>query len=265
MNPVSWYFCLIYQKLYIIMSLSRKVTMTIIISPSKTMKLNTNKPKTNPMFKEQSNQIQQWLNKLSLQEVMNFFNISEKLALSTMKHIQSFGKEAYPAIYTYQGTQYKYIDIDNYSPSELAYMDKHVMILSGMYGLLRSFDGISLYRMPMHLVFQGESLYNFWKQTIKELLDAHEVINLCSDEYGLLLQKELKNVTSIVFYQDNTGKKKTPSMEAKMMRGLMLKEIVHQQLESKEMIKQLHVGGYRYDPAHSNEGLFAFVKQYMDV
>lgn len=265
MEPNFDDFCLIYENLCNIMNIRKKVTMTIIISPSKTMKPTSIHPKTQPMFKQQTNQIHNWLNGLSLKDLMNYYNVSETLATNTMNHIKLFGTMNYSAIYSYQGTQYHYIDMNSYSQSELTYIEKNVMILSGMYGLLRAFDGISLYRMPMHLSFQGESLYTFWKLSIKEYLGTQEVINLCSDEYGVLLQKELKNTTSIVFYLDSTCKRKAPSMEAKMMRGLMLKEIIHHQLKSKEMIKKIKVGGYSYNISHSTDEIYAFVKQHLDV
>lgn len=68
------------------------------------------------------------------------------------------------------------------------YLNRHVRILSGLYGVLKPFDRIRPYRLEMAspLKIDGRNLYRFWGSDLAEEIfkTGEPVINLASEEYA---------------------------------------------------------------------------------
>lgn len=78
-----------------------------------------------------------------------------------------------PAILAFEGIQYQYMAPGVFQTDEYAYLEKHLRILSGFYGMLRPFDGVVPYRLEMQAKLKGDklnSLYEFWNSKLADKL-----------------------------------------------------------------------------------------------
>ena len=146
--------------------------MKIIISPAKKMKqTNSSRILSTPSFKEDALIMSNFLKTLSKDEIAKSFKIKGKLLDETMDLISNFDieKEGYPALLTYDGIQYKYMDAKSLNDEQLDFLNDKLRILSGLYGVLCPFDAINFYRLEMQAEFKGKeipSVYNFWANKI---------------------------------------------------------------------------------------------------
>lgn len=127
--------------------------MKIIISPAKQMKSNedTYFPLTSPLYLEKAKKLVGHLSKLSYQQLKTVLNCSDSLAKKAFENYQTIDFDHNPsmAILSYNGIQYQYMAPSVFTDEEFAYIQDHLFILSGLYGILRPFDGIVSYRLEM--------------------------------------------------------------------------------------------------------------------
>ena len=104
--------------------------------------------------------------------------LSENLNTQTINDIQLWDSEKShknPAVFAYQGTSFKYLNPQKWKLSDAEYAQNHLLILSGLYGVLRPFDLINKYRLEMGLKFEIESsksLIQFWKDKITNYFNS---------------------------------------------------------------------------------------------
>lgn len=251
----------------------RVIKMKIIISP--TMKMGSEQKgflyEQKPFFLAQTKDLLTYLNKLSDDELKAIWQTSEKLAQLNIERIRSLDleKNLSPAILSFQGLQYQYIGAQVLSFKELAYLDEHLYILSGFYGLLRPLDGIVPYRLEMKSVFKDwkyTSLYDFWKGQLAEKIQAESsiILNLASKEYSSTLTKYLKAETRMIdfiFGEWIDGKVKQKATLLKMARGEMIQYLAKNQIEELEEVKEFTGQDYAYSADLSNPKKFVFLKQ----
>ena len=236
--------------------------MIIFISPAKTFRQSLKEHQTKPIFLSCALKINKALKSFKKTELMDKMKISQKVADQTFQYIHNFNQNVMPAIDSYYGHQYKHLNIDSFSPEDLNYTKSHLYILSGLYGLLRPFDGISYYRLEMNYKFLF-NLYDFWQEKITTYLKnnhPNEVfINLCSNEYGKLLKFD--SVIQIEFYQIKASSLKIHAMEAKKLRGLMASYLLKNQIQSISKIKNIIIDGYAFNEKLSDQKHFIFTKE----
>ena len=131
--------------------------MILLISPAKTLDFDS-KPKTSistvPDFLEDSNELMLELKKLPPHQVSSLMSISDKLGLLNYDRFQAWkppftAKNAKQAVLAFQGDVYKGLDVDSFTAADFKFAQKHLRILSGLYGLLRPLDLIQPYRLEM--------------------------------------------------------------------------------------------------------------------
>ena len=93
----------------------------------------------------------------------------------------------------FNGDVYEGIAANTLKPEQIDYLQQHVRLLSGLYGVLRPLDLMQPYRLEMGTAFansRGKNLYEFWGDKITDLLnqtlkqaDSDVLINLASQEY----------------------------------------------------------------------------------
>jgi uncharacterized protein len=236
--------------------------MKVIISPSKTMKpKESNINLTIPMYQSNSSEINDWLKEKSLHDIKEYYKTSDKLSVQVMTLITEYDQCHFPAILAYQGTQFQHAQLHELSDQTISFLQEHLYIASGLYGLLKPFDRISLYRLPMELSFNGKPLTEYWKPLITSALRGEIVVNLCSEEYSSAIdQKELEYIT-IEFRTGVYPSHKVHSMEAKKMRGMMLHYIYKNNITQPNLIKHFNENGYYFDQSASNPKTFVFIKR----
>lgn len=249
--------------------------MIAILSPAKNMKIEKEgtKPKTLPVCLKEAKMVWQELRNYHPLELMQLMKISEKLAEDSFDRIQTmkWDENGTSAIETYDGIQYKYMKAMTFSEEEKAFAQKHVRILSGLYGILRPYDSIYEYRLEMltRLSVNGSrNLYDFWGNRLdeelkKELEGEKVILNLASEEYGKIIRKYKEDSVRFVtctFRTYSKGKYKVLATAAKMARGSMIHYLTVNQIDDLEGVKGFDRSGYRYEESLSSPEELVFLQ-----
>ncbi len=253
--------------------------MLLLISPSKTQEKRNlqSQEYTVPLFLDRCQTLVEELQQLSVEELGQVMSISKKLAELTKLRFTDFEfpvarQKCSPALLTFQGDVYSAIDADRFTTSELSFAQTHLLILSGLYGILRPLDLIQPYRLEMGTKFKSEgkvSLYNFWRETttssVNKMLAAMEnplLINLASTEYSKVI--DMKNVRApvinVLFKQLKNGTLRTIAIHAKRARGSMVNYIIKNRLQKMSDLFDFNHDGYHYDEKSSTDTELLFVR-----
>ena len=245
--------------------------MKIIISPTKKMVVETDSflADSEPQFLDNTQTILETLNALSYEEAKHLWKCNDAIAAENFERLQNMHleKQLSPAVMSYKGLQFQYMAPDLLTEPELEYVKTHLRILSGFYGLLRPFDGISPYRLEMQagLSVQGaKNLYAYWGDSLYQALefDKGPVINLASKEYTKAIAPylaETDQLIEIVFAHLIDGKLKVKATPAKMARGQMVRFMAEQTIQSLEGLKQFDHPHYQFSAEHSGERQFVYL------
>ena len=152
---------------------------------------------------------------------------------------------------------------------EFDYVQEHLRILSGFYGVLKPFDGVTPYRLEMQAklkVGEAKDLYSFWGRSLAEHLFAETdcILNLASKEYSLCVSRYVppeKRFITCVFGEEKDGKIMEKGTMCKMARGEMVRYMAENQIEAPEDIQAFDRLDYRFDRAHSDDGTYVFVRR----
>ena len=127
--------------------------MRLIISLAKKMKEDTDTlvPLGLPVFLENAEEIMRWMNTLSFEEARKLWDCNEKIAELNVQRLakMELRRGLTPAILSYEGIQYQYMAPAVFEESQYEYIQKHLRILSGFYGILKPMDGVTPYRLEM--------------------------------------------------------------------------------------------------------------------
>ena len=173
-----------------------------------------------------------------------------------------------PAVLSYEGIQYQYMAPGVFTYQELDYIEEHLRILSGFYGILRPFDGVTPYRLEMQAKLklrQANDLYEFWDDKISKSLFSNTdcIINLASKEYSRCVSRYLPEKVQFItcaFGERKDGKILEKGTMCKMARGEMVRYMAQCQIENPEQIKSFEQLGYRFAPEESSETSYVFIK-----
>ena len=221
--------------------------MISIISPAKSMNFRDNPPSEASSKITESQEIKktlQDLKKFSIKDIMNSMKVSEKIAELNYDRFQNF--ENLPqkqAIYAYNGDVYNNIDTETLTSDSIAHSQKHLRILSALYGVLKPLDMIKAYRLEMStkipkLAPRGMNL--FWQKSITNHINSelktHKnkfLINIASNEYSASIDNTLLDVPiiNIHFMETRNGKLKNISLNSKIARGMFADYIIRNQLD----------------------------------
>ncbi|MBQ1491576.1 MAG: YaaA family protein, partial [Blautia sp.] len=144
--------------------------MKIILSPAKTMKENDDiSCQDLPVYVKEAKELLSYLLGHSLEEARALWGCSEKLARENYERLLSMDLEARltPAMFSYDGIAYTHMAPAVFDKDCLSYVQDHLRILSGFYGVLRPFDGVRPYRLEMgsklvRPLGEARDLYAFW-------------------------------------------------------------------------------------------------------
>jgi cytoplasmic iron level regulating protein YaaA (DUF328/UPF0246 family) len=250
--------------------------MLILISPAKTLDYSTPnfKEHTLPDFTSDINALVGVMKKKSAQEISELMHVSENLAVLNEERFKTFQKEfntdnSKQALLAFKGDVYTKIDVDNYSQEEFDFAQKHLRILSGLYGLLKPLDLIQPYRLEMGTRLEtkkGKNLYEYWgtkiAKVIKESAAGSPVVNLASQEYFKAVDlNTLKTpVINIHFKEFKNGKYQVIGLFAKQARGMMTNYAIKKRLNEPEDLKVFNQEGYEYSESMSSDKEWVFIR-----
>lgn len=255
--------------------------MLIIISPAKTLDYETPLPSkkfTQPAFLQESEKLIKVLRRMAPDELEELMHVSSKIAaLNVARYLnweQPFSPaNARPAIFAFKGDVYGGLDVQQYKAADLDYAQKHLRILSGLYGILRPLDLIQPYRLEMGTKLKnlrGNNLYDFWgaliSKAVNHALQAQKdkvLINLASNEYFKVIQNSALSARTItpVFMDYKNGDYKIISFFAKKARGLMASYILKNRIDRIEDLTGFSEDAYRFSKQESTDDKLVFVRK----
>lgn len=246
--------------------------MRIIISPAKKMNMATDclPWRDLPAFLPQTQQLAAVLQGMSYDELKKLWKCNDAIAALNVERLKNMDLQSRltPAILAYEGIQYQYMAPNVFTENELAYVQAHLRILSGFYGVLKPFDGVTPYRLEMQSklkVCEAKDLYTYWDDKLADNLLAETdcIINLASKEYSICVSKYLPNSVrfiTCVFGEEKDGKVIEKGTMCKMARGEMVRYMAERQITDAEQIKAFDRLDYRFDEVRSSETEFVFVR-----
>lgn len=255
--------------------------MLMVISPAKTLDFDTaavTEDYSQPGFLKNSQQLIDILRKMSTADIASLMKLSDKLAGLNAARYESWETPFSPdnakqAVLAFKGDVYTGLDAETFDKAGFEFAQKHLRILSGLYGVLKPLDLIQPYRLEMGTKLAnktGKDLYAFWGSTLRESLEQEDafadevLINLASNEYFKAIEaKKLKaRIITPVFKDWKNGQHKMISFYAKKARGLMSRYIIDNKLEQPEDIKQFDYDGYRFNADMSKENEWVFIRDH---
>ena len=247
--------------------------MLAILSPAKTLDYETplkTKLNSQPIYGRESNQLIKALRTFEPFEVASLMKISDKLAdLNHKRYVEWRNKPAQsktrPAALAFKGDVYQGLEAESFNDNDLKFAQRHLRILSGLYGLLRPLDVIQPYRLEMGTKLKtskGQNLYDYWgtklttglNEALKESKEG-TLVNLASNEYFGAVQPKLLegSLLNIGFKEKRNGQLKFVSFSAKKARGLMAKFIIKERLKNPDDLKNFDLEDYKFNKKLSSE------------
>lgn len=201
--------------------------------------------------------------------------ISSELAALNVERYQNWSIEpakgqAKQAILAFNGEVYRGLNTKELNEEDLEFAQKHLRILSGLYGVLKPLDLIQAHRLEMGTKlkhYSNNNLYQFWGDKItrriqKDIGDSNTLINLASTEYFKAIKptKLKANIITPIFKDYSNGSYKVLMTYAKNARGVMANYIIKNKITEPELIKSFNENGYIFDHAESDKNNWVFLR-----
>ena len=252
-----------------------------LLSPAKALDYETppvTATHTQPLFVPQAAELIGVLRQQSPQQIAELMDLSDALAGLNVARYQAWSPvftsaNAKQAVLAFNGDVYAGLEARSLDEAELGWLQDHVCILSGLYGVLRPLDLMQPYRLEMGTRLaspKGRNLYQFWGSRIADYLNQRAaadasplIVNLASEEYFKSVDKKaLKpRIVTCVFEEFKGGQYKVISFAAKRARGLMVRYCVQQRALSVEQLKGFDLEGYQHVPAASEPDRLVFRRE----
>ena len=245
--------------------------MRIIISPAKKMRCDDSlAPQALPQFLEETEVLLAALQKMDDASLQKLWKCNDQLAALNVARVRGMElrRALTPALLAYEGIQYRYMAPGVFTDGALAWVQEHLRILSGFYGLLRPFDGVTPYRLEMQAqlsVGGMDDLYAFWGSRLAAQLASETdcIVNLASKEYSravsLHLPPQVRMITC-VFGEEKQGKVVEKGTACKMARGEMVRFLAEGRISDPSALRAFGGLGYRFDPSRSDDTTLVFLK-----
>jgi len=254
--------------------------MIIVLSPAKTLDYSFSEKGLDfsvPPFLPKSKNLVSTMKKLNKSELSSLMGVSDKISALNHERYQNWSQATKPspqakqAGFVFKGDVYQGLEFEKLSKQDINFAQKHLRILSGLYGVLKPLDIISPYRLEMGTkisVAKNKDLYDFWKEEItnhlnKDLKATSILVNLASIEYfsSVDTEKLKSRVISPVFKDFKNGQFKIISFYAKKARGLMAKYLIENRAKTSEDLQKFNLDGYKFSKKDSTEDSPVFLRK----
>ncbi len=255
--------------------------MLFLISPAKALDYETppaTATHTQPLFAQRAADLIEVLRQKPPQQIAELMHLSDKLAGLNVARYQAWSPKfttnnSKQAALAFDGDVYGGLDAKSLHSDELDWMQQHLCILSGLYGVLRPLDLMQPYRLEMGTPLvtpRGKNLYQFWGSEIAQYLNQRAsadktpvVVNLASEAYFKAVDRRaLKpRVVTCVFEERKGDQHKVVSFFAKRARGLMVRFAVQQRASTPAQLQAFDAEGYRFAPAASEPDRLVFRRE----
>ncbi|MBN2756150.1 MAG: peroxide stress protein YaaA [Bacteroidales bacterium] len=254
--------------------------MLIILSPAK--KLNFEKPSkaiefSQPKLTEHSQLLINELRSYKIDDLANLMRVSISIAELNFERFFKWNlpfdiNNSKQAISAFTGQAYLGLKSETFSEKDYNYAQKHLRILSGLYGVLRPLDLIQAYRLEMGTKLQnkrGNNLYEFWGDIVTNELNMaiketgnKILVNLASSEYSKVINPKVLDAEIItpIFKDEKNGTYKVISVYAKTARGLMSRFIIKNQINNPNDLSAFNYERYAYNAKMSDKNNIVFTR-----
>lgn len=257
--------------------------MLTVVSPAKSLDYASpvkTKKHTEPAFLNEAEQLVERLRTLKPLELSSLMNISDTLAKENFERFGSWQrpfnlKNARQAIYAFKGDVYLGLKAEEFGTADLNFAQKHLRILSGLYGVLRPLDLMQAYRLEMgrQIAVNGsKNLYDFWGSKITDVINSEladqsykrkVLINLASNEYFNAVQSPalIGEIITPQFKDWSGGEYRVLSFFAKKARGEMAAFIIKNKINAPNKLKEFDVDGYQFCKVDSSSSKLVFKRK----
>ncbi len=256
--------------------------MLFLLSPAKTLDYDTPahvRGVTTPQFVSQSAELINLLKSKSVADIAALMDLSEPLAALNVGRYGVWSprfnaKNSKPAVLAFNGDVYEGLDASSLGEADLEWAQEHLLILSGLYGVLRPLDKMQPYRLEMGTALanaRGSSLYAYWGDTLAQHINQRMksdpspvIVNLASQEYFKAIRPTPNSpwlkprVVECVFEDWKAGQYKVISFFAKRARGLMARHAITQRVQTPQGLQSFDGEGYSFDAAASEPHRLVF-------
>jgi len=236
--------------------------LTILLHSSKTMvSVPPSRELTTPVFEAQANELTDYLQELTLEQYQKVMHISEKLAIEVEDlYLERLEQPLTAAVETFRGDIYSGLRALEWTDADKDFAQKHLKVLSGLYGVLRPYDGIQPYRLELgYRLPEGpyKNLYSFWSDRVAEALPFDgPIINVTSDEYAKVVLPFLdpsRIITPVFLTQKEAGKEPVfVVVHAKIARGAYARWLIQRGLPTVDGLEMFNDLGYVFDAERSS-------------
>lgn len=200
--------------------------MKIIISPAKKMNTETDVMECRgfPAFMEKTKVLLEYMKGLDYEEAKKMWGCSDRLARENFQRLSHMDlyKAPTPALLSYEGIQYQYMAPGVFEDMQWEFVQEHLRILSGFYGVVKPLDGVVPYRLEMQAKINLSSckdLYTYWGRDIyEEISDSRWILNLASKEYSKCVEKFLNPEKTILPVLSENGKTEKSFRKERLLR-----------------------------------------------
>jgi cytoplasmic iron level regulating protein YaaA (DUF328/UPF0246 family) len=254
--------------------------MKILLSPAKSLYYSSNPDSeyfSLPIFSPQTNKLVKKMQKISATQLAKLMHISKELAQVNYTRYQDFQLDSsptlncQPAAFVFSGEVYRGLDFQTLNREEQLYAQEKLRILSGLYGILKPFDLIYPYRLEMATKMtigtKIKNLYAYWEKDLNthlsnEMQINEVLVNLASNEYFKVISNKIvqQKIITPIFKERKGEQYKIVMTYAKHARGAMARNIVQNQINDVDALKNYQVDGYRYHESLSNETEWVFAR-----
>ncbi len=247
--------------------------LKIIISPAKKMVVDSDSLEClcMPPFLDKTEIIKAELQSKTYAELKKLWACNDSIAEQNCRRLENMDlhRNITPAILAYDGIAFKYMAPAVFDVNQFEYIQNHLFILSGFYGVVRPFDGVVPYRLEMQAklkIGDNKNLYEYWGRDLYDYVtkDTDTVINLASEEYSKTISRYLTDdvkFITITFADLINGKLVEKGTKCKMARGEMVRYMAENNIENPDEIKNFNRLNYHYSPQHSTSNNIVFIQE----
>ena len=232
-------------------------SMKIIIADAKSLK-EKHFPieKQTPLFFNKAESLRKQLKELDIDQIHDLMKISFKQ--SSLIYDYFHNEETFAAINLFNGVVFKQLDLKNYQKEEWDYLDKHLLINSPLYGILRYNDAVNYHRLEMKHKLNEINLYQYWYKELNDYLKNEDVIlSLSTKEYEKMFDLPIIQLDFVI---RNGHTFKRNAVYLKKARGMILNYLIEHHIEDIEQIKEIVIDDYHFSEDDSNDDHWVFIK-----
>lgn len=226
---------------------------------------------TVPVFETQAQYLRQLLAELPAAEFQRVMKTSDTLTVSAQRLFTETVRK--PAFWAYKGDVFKGVRAETLSHEDAQFAQRHILVPSAIYGLVRPYDAVQPYRLEMKAALktgETQTMYGFWGDALARYVASYwdnELLVLSSQEYakGVVnnLPSNIRVVTPIFLDTKKDGRIAQIPIYNKIMRGVMARWVIDHRINQLTDVTTFSEQGYSYDEQRSTSGSPVFRREVM--